>query len=440
MLFDNPKFTDRQREIITTIGKEQRDLIDKEKKVNIIGFTVTMILILVALILLATFSGMKLGITIIIGIGTLILFPSIISRKCDILNDVKKQEDYDIGLRYINLSPKIVGNAKKKLKAIRLFTIIMSSMALFITLLVFIINANMEVTDFSKLNVVRGTIEDVKYINDDYIDIKIKDSKTKFRIQSLYLDALDIKEFKKAALKDKEVTMFVDGNENSATRFVHFVGIDEVVFLDEFEVIKADRDNIDLGWLICIISAICTVGFFGFYFIYKWTIYKKNKAKEIYDFDYTEEEIDAIQVNNEEIDTSDVYIKTTYPKWMLIFFIVGCVISLGLIILGLFIKEPEGTWACIAMGLFFGLLSSLGLYDLTKHYELLDKDTLIVNRFFKKKRINIRDIKCIRINGQVATIVDRSSKNFCMISTMTKGLFDILEVLEKLGISIELNM
>lgn len=152
MLFDNPKFTDRQREIITTIGKEQRDLIDKEKKVNIIGFTVTMILILVALILLATFSGMKLGITIIIGIGTLILFPSIISRKCDILNDVKKQEDYDIGLRYINLSPKIVGNAKKKLKAIRLFTIIMSSMALFITLLVFIINANMEVTDFSISN------------------------------------------------------------------------------------------------------------------------------------------------------------------------------------------------------------------------------------------------------------------------------------------------
>ncbi len=176
-------------------------------------------------------------------------------------------------------------------------------------------------------------------------------------------------------------------------RFIYYAEINGTELLTKAEVLKADADNLMIGKIMCLITSNLAILSLILIFVYKATIYKNNKAKEIYDLSFTDNEIQQKLYYDDEIEiTKNIYIKTSYPKWALWVYIVFLIISIGLMIGSFFIKEP-GKWVCLGIGLFIGLISALGFFDLLKNYEILDNDKLIVNRFFKKKIILIQDVK-----------------------------------------------
>jgi hypothetical protein len=122
MLFDNENYTERQREIIKKIGKERRETINKEKKKVVLTYC-GVILFMIAL---GTFLGIKadnIALIILTILMSIAIFGLNISKKNNQLDELKNQDDYQIGLFFGDVDNKVKGNAYKKYKQVRLVCI-----------------------------------------------------------------------------------------------------------------------------------------------------------------------------------------------------------------------------------------------------------------------------------------------------------------------------
>jgi len=439
MLVENGNYTERQKNIIKKLGKEHRENIDKDKKKNILHKLYFILFSICCGVLVVVFNQEYI---ILVGFFitlNFIFLPINISKKNKQLNKLKEENDYTIGLFYADSDPKIKGNANKKLKAQKIPSIVLTICGFTMAVLILFISLNDESTDYSSLTTVQGVIKEAKYNGgkDKEIEITFLNDDITYVVTSTYVDEFDWDEFYGVADKEHTMTLYCDKVYNDNYRNVYYAEINGVELLTEEEVLIADADNNKLGSILCIIFGIGTVIALSSYPIYKSIIYPKNKSKEIYDLEFTDEEFKEIEDKN--IDYIDIienptYIKTSYPKWVLIFYLVFGIMGIGFMIGSFFSKETSDFWSILFIGLFFVLITVIGLIDLTKNFEELNGDTLTVNRFFKKKIIMVKDIKAINTNAQYTVFVDRNGKTLCRISSMTKGLNDIVETLQKRGI------
>ena len=438
MLIDSGNFTERQRNIISTIGKEKREFIDRDRNRFVLVQICIMLSVAVIFFFLVIIGYVEFTYDVVLVIVAFVTLGSIISHKQKQLNELKGQSDYKIGLYYGSSYRKVIGNANKKLKSIRISSFIIAPLFLIMVLVIFLININDEPTDFRELREAQGVLEEALYYKNDRLEIELKYDNVKYRVSSLYFDEINIDEFYEFAEQGMSVVLLYKNSNNDKIRNVYFIEIDGKVFLSEEEVIQAEKENTLIGWIVCAVFAFFTLFTTIYYFVYKRTIYRKNKAQEIYNLDFTDDEIKELQVEIAENDEiTDVYIKTSYPKWALNILIVFSIIGWGIFIGAFFIKDPLGMWVCIGMGLFFGLVSAVALFDLTRNNEVLDKDNFTVIRFFKKKTIKAKDLKSISEKGQYIIFSDRNGKTFCRVSSMTKNIDKIVEALGKRGVKIE---
>jgi len=445
MIFDNPNFTERQKSIISEIGKEYRNKIDKDKKVYVMGMSLFLIIMTTILIIFAAVEFTSVGYSVILSIMLIVTIGIGISKKKNQLDLLKQGNDYEIGLFYASRSPKIIGNAEKNKRRTKMSSIIVGVVSALMALMIALILVFSKPKNFDDLIKVEGFIDVINYYpTDDKIDIKLTDDNNKYQITSLYTGKMNVDQFLNAAKKGKVIVLHYNNKDlDDDVKNVYLVEVEGTAFLTKQDVLSADGQNKRVGWILVGIFSFVDFLTIPYYFIYRETAYKKNKSKEIYNLDLTDEEIKSIEDPVSEdatLESESIYIKTTYKKWMLNLYIFFAILGVGFIIGAFFVGDPTGFGVLIGFGLFLEFIASLGLFDLHKNYEVLDGNTFIVNRFFKKKVIDVKDIKSIFINNQYTIFMDKYNKRIFMIANMTVGLGDIVDVLEKRGVRVEVNI
>ena len=83
--------------------------------------------------------------------------------------------------------------------------------------------------------------------------------------------------------------------------------------------------------------------------------------------------------------------------------------------------------------IILGSVISLGTFT---NYEEIEKDKLIIHRFFKAKAYLIMELSCIEFHGAYIRIMDSENNEACRIMTSKANLIPLLEVLEGKGLEI----
>lgn len=438
MLFDNENFTNRQRRVIYEIGRNFRKRLDHEKRKLIVLNLIVLFIPILFGVLLSVFDNNQPQYYFFVIVFIFIVGFNIYKKIKD-LNHLKNQDDYIIGLFYADKDKRVIGTADKKLKQVRLSSVIIALVTFFISVIVGAIVFNQGKTDFDKLTTVEGIIEEAKY-SSEKIDIKLKDDDTIYRITSIYVDVFDYDEFNEVAKEGDMITFLCDEKRNNF-RPVYYVEVNGVEFLTKDEVLKADEENIFIGKIICFVFLGIALISFGSYIYYKNFIYKRNKENEYLNLDFTEAELKELEesLNKGHIDiNNEIYIKTGYPKSYLILYLIFGVISLGLLIGSVFaLNELVAFLVLLSLGLLFGLMVLIGIYDLTKNFEELKGNKLIAHRFFKKKEIDISELKLIRITPTYIKFIDKDGKTFCRMASQTLRVGEIIEELSNRGVRVE---
>ena len=113
MLIDSGNFTERQRNIISTIGKEKREFIDRDRNRFVLGQICIMLSVAVIFFFLVIIGYVEFTYDVVLVIVAFVTLGSIISHKQKQLNELKGQSDYKIGLYYGSSYRKVIGNANK---------------------------------------------------------------------------------------------------------------------------------------------------------------------------------------------------------------------------------------------------------------------------------------------------------------------------------------
>ena len=440
-MFDNDLFTERQKEIIVKIGKDHKEKLDKEKRrVYGVHFSILFVLLAVVFVLVLTEifnpgQGLIFAVILIIAAG------SNISRNSKVYENLKGQDDYAVGLHFVDKDPRVVGNADNRLKATRVGTLVSGIFALVIALICLLVSLFDKPTDFSALEEVNGTVHSVR-LERERILISLQDDDREYAVPGIYLKKVDWAEFEKAAKRGKSITVLANTTKEGV-RYVYYLEVEGTEFLTREEVSEAENRNLRIGYALAAVFGAVALVCPKYYLIFKRTVYKKNKAKEIYNLEYAEEELEALAAAAEEMvgETEEkTYIKTGCPKSYL--FILGFFGALGLagVAGAWFINDGVLKWLVFGFALFFLLLALIGVYDCLNRREILDGDTLTVWRLFGTKNIKVKELKKVVIKPLQTESIARTGKTFCRIGNLTKGLDRILEELNKRGVRIEIFM
>ena len=162
MLFDNENFTNRQRRVIYEIGRNFRERLDHEKRKLIVLNLIVLFIPILFGVLLSVFDNNQPQYYFFVIVFIFIVGFNIYKKIKD-LNHLKNQDDYIIGLFYADKDKRVIGTADKKLKQVRLSSVIIALVTFFISVIVGAIVFNQGKTDFDKLTTVEGIIEEAKY-------------------------------------------------------------------------------------------------------------------------------------------------------------------------------------------------------------------------------------------------------------------------------------
>ncbi|MDD3999561.1 MAG: hypothetical protein PHX62_01530 [Bacilli bacterium] len=282
--------------------------------------------------------------------------------------------------------------------------------------------------DYSSLSVANGKILEANYLEDD-IEIELDDGHI-YTITSVYLDEFDWNEFLRISKIGDTITFRYENISILEKREVHYVEVNEVVLLSEAEALKAQEDNLNFSILLfTIFSSIALLTTAQFLF-YKHIIYKQNLRKEVYDLSLTKEEINFLyDFENNKNSIHNVYIKTTYPKKVIIHNIIIGAVALALSIISFRLEIRFLKY----LSIYYIIFCIIKIFDVTRNHGILNKDTLIVKRFFKIKKFSIVNIQRIEIKCFGTYFIGRNGKTLCRIASATTGFFDIIDILGKNG-------
>ncbi|MCD4826389.1 MAG: hypothetical protein K8Q99_01255 [Acholeplasmataceae bacterium] len=443
MIVDNDKFSNEQKQIITNIGKKNRD--NKHKLFRKLKMT--------ALFAAAFSSSLLLGVYMLdgLGISTLILL-SIIGIVIGVLNytkakktivEVLSKSDYEIGLYYADKDKEIIGNGYKSFKQAKIGLIVISVMGLFMVIMMSIIFSLQNPVDYDSLTEITGRLKEARLDSDDNLNLILEDDITKYSISSIYTSELDIDRiFDEIGLRDNVVFLVNEAREvnNGIRRSVYYFEVESIVYMDYDLMMQGYQANHNIGVTMIIVFAILSIGSIGTLIVQKNIILVKKQSKEKYD-------LSIKVVDLENIDDTEIFemmhkpkIDTFAPKGLLMVVAIIMIASiLGIIFSLILIKDPTDK---LIISIFLGIMAivcAVGYYDGLKHNERIEGNYFIIYRFFKVKKIDIKDIKRVSSRGQFVTLSDINNETLARMSSMTGNLDKIIERLSEYGVIIEIN-
>ncbi len=441
MLSDNPKYTPRQREIIAQIGKKQRSQLKKHKQKVVLSFVGILVFIFAFCALVVALDRTYLFLVLFFAVIGPVIFGSLTFQRLKRYDDFKATDDYSVGLFFADSDVQVKGNAKKKQKTVRLAFFLLAGMSLLIAAALCIALCAQQPKDFSALERVQGKIQSVEAI-DDFIEIRLQDDETIYKVFPRYSKAFELDEF--LAVADKETPLILRcEKEPNGLKSVYYAEFKGREFLNEAEVTAIDhREKTEMTYTLGFFAAI-TVGLFVFPFVYRATIYKKNSAKEIYDLNFTDEELQSLSPQNPArsrtaAEAPVVSIRTGAPRWMKVFlWIIFGGGLIGILCGAIIPKTTGGKLAVSLFSLFFFLLGLLGVLDMLLNREILEGDTLTVRRFFVKKMIPVKNIRRIALNVTWWVFFDAESHVLCRIDINSLGANAIIENLSQRGVLVD---
>lgn len=451
MLFDNGRFTERQRGILCELGRDHRKTLEREKcraYWRIFGGAVCFAALMAALLLLDREEGLAYLI-FFVPLGLIALIVLVRQRQRRFL-ELARMNDYDLGLYYADRDRRVAGNAEKGLKRNRLsFLLIGTLFMACAVLLLFLIRD--EPMDFSACLRVEGPLENAEYYRGrgERIEIRLSGDSTVYRVSSLYVDEFDWDEFYLIASRGDTMVLLTDESSKGKCN-VYYAESNGHALLTEEEVRTANEHNSRIGFAVGIAMLVAGLATFACYPIYRRLIYRRNLAAEIYDLSFTEEERSAIQNVREqgagdaarpELSTDDQpggeraqqRIELRSPRWFtgfFLFFAVAC--DIGSLCAFLFADPSERLLIGFSL-LGVSLIGWVGVIALQSTKTILDGDRLICSSFGRKKEIPIREISRVVITKSAACCLDRAGKKLCSLDVLYQGFGDVIDVLEQHG-------
>lgn len=294
MLYDNEHYTQEQKDAISRIGKKYKD--NKEntlKRYNLYALLAVLGAIAVGIMLLAlkpnnTVTPIFIGL-IAFGTG---LYNALKAKKerMKVLEDT----DYNVGLYFADKDPQVIGNSKKVLGKAGLAYLIIGIVLVLALIPILMFAFDGEPVDYDSLEIITGKLDSGE-IDDDIIEMYIRDDTTKYRITSIYTDVLDVdKIFDEVVLGDN-VTFYADTMKvvnGEPVRDIYYFESFGTVYMDEELMLKGYYRNETIGYIVVGVFLIAGIGMISAYIIGKKFIEPRNKAQEIYDLTIKEHDIE----------------------------------------------------------------------------------------------------------------------------------------------------
>ena len=451
MLFDNGRFTERQRGILCELGRDRRKTLEREKRRSywrIFGGAVCFAALMAALLLLDREEGLAYLIFLVpLGLIALIV---LVRQKQRRFRELSQMNDYDLGLYYADRDRRVAGNAEKSLKRNRVLFLLLGTVCMACAVLMLFL-IQYEPMDFSACRRVEGPLENAEYYSGrgERIEIHLSGDSTVYRVNGLYVDEFDWDEFYLLASRGDTMVLLTDETSKGKCR-VYYAESNGHALLTEEEVRAADEHNSRIGFAVGIAMLVAGLATFACYPIYRRLIYRRNLAAEIYDLSFTEEERSAI-LNVREQGAVDAArpalltddqpggeraqqrIELRSPRWItwfFLFFAVAC--DIGSLCVFLFADPSERLLVGFAL-LGVSLIGWVGIILLRSSKTILDGDRLICISFGRKKEIPIREISLVVITKSAACCLDRAGKKLCSLDVLYQGFGDVIDVLEQYG-------
>ncbi len=442
MIYDNDKFTDEQRRIISEIGIKNKKKFDRKKKLGIVQSIYSFLLFVVLGVIMYMLNDGEITIPLIIVGAGIFLGVSNIFKTGKKLKDEQEIDDYQIGLRYAGKDVEVIGNSKKALKQTRLGMGIFLGIlgCLLIPMLAYMAFSG-EMIEYSNLDEVTGILVEGYTDSDGDLFMKFEGDEVIYKFTSMYVDVLDVDAiFDEIELGD-EITVYADDpfdGTNDVFRNSYYLESKGIEYMNHDLMEEAYIRNQNLGLMMFWGAIIVFVGVVVFYFTYIRYTYEKNLSKEKYDLSIKYNPI-ANSDGNDVFDIKSVKRIETYASKAFIGVVIGLnVFSIIATVLAIiFIEDITDKLIAFLIGIVFIVFSVMAYIDVTKHNEILEGQHLIVNRFFKTKMIFIGDIRSIQFAGVNVSFLNKDGDVLTRIAAQTKNLDKIIEELERTGVIIE---
>ncbi len=444
MILDNKKFSEEQKQIITSIGKKYKDNKEKHlRKVNVIALITILIFmsILTFLYLLDSRRISTITFLILFGSGVGIFNYSKAKKK---LLKVLSGDDYEVGLYYANKDDEVIGNGYKMFKQTRVGFIALGILGLVVTIPMGLISYNESPVDYNSLTEITGILEEGYFDADDGIQMRLEGDDTVYRIQSIYTVVLDIDRiFDEVDLGDEVIYRIgeVKVVNGDTLRDVYYYEADSVEYMNYDLMMQGYNRNHNLGIVVVIVFGLLGVGSIISFFVYKNYILIMKQEKEKFDLSIKNKVIEFDRDEDLFELTSKPKIATYAPRWMIIFMIIMIVgFFIGMILSLIYITDPFNRVGIPILCGVLALLCVVGCYDGLRNNEMIDGDYFISHRFFKTKKFHIKEISRLSVTGGIATLLDSNNKTLVNISTFTKNLDKIIDRLNEFGVLVETDM
>ena len=150
---------------------------------------------------------------------------------------------------------------------------------------------------------------------------------------------------------------------------------------------------------------------------------------QTYLFTSTKKELDSYSDNK----------KTSYPKRLLLFFVSTFIATLVLfIVIGVVLYFNASIDKTQLVAFFFsGLviigIPFIGLVNIITSYELIEKDRIVVKRWFKSREILFTEIKNYEYRFNQLSVYDLDDNPILFVGDNRLGIDNLVKVLEKNG-------
>ncbi len=302
MKTDEKDYTDRQIDLITTIGSDWRTKIDNELKniviTNIVVFVFTSVIIWSMLFINRNIFILGVFFVPIIILSMIVDYV----KKAKEFIKLKSQTDYTIGLFFMDRDPGVVGRSdkiKRKMKKDGFILTCLSSSMLIVFLVVFIVYGG-NLHDYSSLTTITGNLDHIYVFNNDAIIFKLENDSTRYIVDPLYAKYIDSMPMIDNTQAGDDVVLFVDGKDSLVERNVYYAEISGVAYFDNDTMQLGLHDEMIIGYVMVGFVSIFWISGFLMYPIYKHFYYPKSKEKEKYNLDYTLDELNEIRIKHAE--------------------------------------------------------------------------------------------------------------------------------------------
>jgi hypothetical protein len=176
------------------------------------------------------------------------------------MGTIKKEmqkSDLDLGLLSLSTNKRVVGSNRQVFKNRVIPMIILLILTGSATIFLFFMGLNQKEPDYNEMTLVEGNVASVKYEHngrDEYIEIRIEQDSTSYRVPSILIDYFDIESLLSDVMVGDNAKLYVDSyhetssyGEDITLGWLYYVKVNNVEYLGEEEMLLGYNRNLEFG-------------------------------------------------------------------------------------------------------------------------------------------------------------------------------------------------